>query len=172
MTLSLSSHYCDQGSPNLLVQWPQCHLVSRLQNAEGQGLVGCTNTLPSPLLLVIACGIQCTALASCMAQHGRATMIQCDFVDKWPLWQEQLRLDLKWPGSGPHLRTRFLAHVRTRKEASPEHAFLVSRAHAQDAFLVSRAHAHEFVGWVGGAVNVHLRYTSPPLRSTKPFSPF
>ena len=28
--------------------------------------------------------------------------------------------------SGPHLRTR--------KEASPEHAFLVSRAHAQDAF--------------------------------------
>ena len=65
--------------------------------------------------------------------------------------------------SGPHVRTRFLAHVRTRKEASPEHAFLahvrtrkeaspehaflVSRAHAQDALLVSPAHAHEFVGW-------------------------
>ena len=56
-----------------------------------------------------------------------------------------------WPvGSGPHLRTRFLAHVRTRKQASPEHAFLVSRAHAQDAFLVSRAHAQEFVGSGGG----------------------
>ena len=51
-------------------------------------------------------------------------------------------------GSGPHVRTRFLAHVRTRKKASPEHAFLVSRAHAQDALLVSRAHAHEFVATI------------------------
>ena len=67
-----------------------------------------------------------------------------------------------WPvGSGPHLRMRFLAHVRTRKQALPEHAFLVSRAHAQNAFLVSRAHAQdaflvsraqEFVGSGGGGL--------------------
>ena len=56
--------------------------------------------------------------------------------------------------SGPHLSTRFLAHVRTRKQASPEHAFLVSRAHAQ-----------EFLGWGGAGLgnNVHLRLQTHAL---------